>query len=328
MYIVARAYLDFVSRSAKNTLSLLAIPDIDLVSLWLLGSVPQLVFNYLGQDCMKRYPSILRWACLGLKKLVRNPVKGFELGIAFLGTTGVIVGLFFAGYQLRDGARSIRQNALSLKLANRVQLYNSDAGLSKMEFEDTNGKLWTLYAKPDTGDATNYCRLLLQLLNTNAAITNVPNAEELYALLGGLSCSPTNPADNLDHLRRAYNYSSQVLDQLHFAYDCWGEGIISSNELGTWIGYIKAIGPHPIFLATICRWHDKNYMCRNFADLLRHELEFDNGGKTNEASCRIIHYFYKEMDDSNFLDTLPYCGEVWHGWSTNAPKQDKRPSND
>jgi hypothetical protein len=261
-----------------------------------------------------------RWARIGVKKLIRNPVKGFELIIAFVGATGVFAGLVFAGCQVRDGARSVEQNAESIKIANRVQLYNSDVGLSRLEFDNSSGKIWTLYAKPNPDDPTNYCSELLRLLNTNDYIVTIPNAPKLYTVLAGLnSFGPTNSPDNLAELRRAYNYSSQVLDEMHFAYDCWGEGVVSSNELATWIGYIKAIGPHPLFLATICRWHDENYMCRNFADLLRHELESNNDGSTNEANRKIIKYFYKEMDDPGFLGTLPDCGEVWHGWSTNVP---------
>lgn len=222
-------------------------------------------------------------------------------------------------------AVELKNNAESLRTANRVQLYSLDTGLSTEYFNDPTGKFHSISVKPSWGtntnqtcNASNYCRQLLSLLCTNETNIAATNVQQLYEILNSANTNDYGknmPADLIE-LRKTYNVMSQALDEMHFAYDSWGAGVIDEDELATWIGYIKSYGPNPMFLTVIYNWHQKNYMCSNFADLLKKELLLNSDYQTtNYTNYRVIGYFYPQMLDPDFITNLPACGKVWNGWS-------------
>ncbi len=261
-----------------------------------------------------------QWLYKLREKLGEEPVKIIELLFQVVGFSAIFI-----------AAVELKHNAESLKTANRVQLYTLDTGLSKENFDNPEGKFHSLDAKPQWNinaskayNVSNYCQQLLGLLCTNNEIIAVTNVQELYGKLKSLKPADygTNAPPDLVELRKTYSVISQTLDEMHFAYDSWDDGVIDEDELATWFGYIKSMGPHPMFLAVIYNWHEKNYMCNQFADMLRYELKHNNDGSINATNCAVIEYFYTEMNGVNFTNSLPQCGKPWPGWS--SEKQKKR----
>ncbi len=76
-------------------------------------------------------------------------------------------------------------------------------------------------------------------------------------------------------MRKAYILQSKTLDEIYAAYDNFKLNVIDETEMETWIGYLRAVGPHPMLLATIYHWEESHYMTLDFARFLRDRMVFN-----------------------------------------------------
>jgi len=93
---------------------------------------------------------------------------------------------------------------------------------------------------------------------------------------------------NKSKLREFYNYSEDILTLIMNA--CWYReyGIISADSWSTFVGYIKEIGVHPIFLCAIYGCCKYSYIDKEFAEELKKIILKEHG----EDTLRVI---YKDM---------------------------------
>lgn len=215
-------------------------------------------------------------------------VKGAELGL-------IAVGLFFT-------VEAIRENTKSNLTASRSQLYESEGIVNIREFGAAASGLQSIYAQPP-GSVVNpeeYCRIRLKALATDASILQARNVTELYEAFAGLPSYDGKPSPSVVQVREAFIHLSSIFGLMHSAQDYKNGGVLSADELRTWLGYSSDIGPHPLLLVTIWNWHEARYMSREFAAAIRKRLIDD--APRNRA---IIEYFYPEMLAPQFLEALP-----------------------
>lgn len=215
-----------------------------------------------------------------------------------LGITELVL-LFFGFWFTRE---ALEQASNANKAASRGQLYATENVITEQEMQWGETRLHSLYARPsvDVGDPAVYVRLRLAAFGASDAILRCRNVKELYEVAYGMqSFGERRPGEDTVELRRAYTHLTLILTQMHAAYDYRGDGVISTEELTTWLGYTEDIGPHPMLLTTIWTWHEARYMSRGFAKLLR------DGLTATEQAKSVVRFFYPEMLTDVFLSRLP-----------------------
>jgi hypothetical protein len=201
--------------------------------------------------------------------------------------------------------RSLERNTEGILASSTTQLFYADTQLEKEEYDGADKPVWTIYGRPDTDDPTEYCqRLIGAIAKHSKSIATISNADALNKKIIELN-PPVDEIEDIAQLRRVKSHLTSILNEMHFAYDFWSKGILTRKELETWIGYLDAIGPHPLFLAEIDRWKHGRFMSRNFAEMLQTQLLKDPLNK------KIIDKFYSEMDGPAFLEGLPNYGKRW-----------------
>lgn len=215
-------------------------------------------------------------------------VKAVELTVL---VTGVVFGL-----------TGLNENTKSNLTASRSQLYESEAVISGREHDRADSSLLSLYAHPDESvtDPREYALVRMKAMSDDAGVLQARNVAELYEAFGGLKAyGPGAAPPGIVGVRQASIHLSAIFGVMHSALDYQREGVMSSEELGTWFGYVSDIGPHPLLLTTIWNWHDARYMTREFAASVRQRLLDDS-----PRNRTIIEYYYPQMLAPEFLDTL------------------------
>ncbi|MEQ1574674.1 MAG: hypothetical protein ABL993_10555 [Vicinamibacterales bacterium] len=215
-------------------------------------------------------------------------VKGAEIAL-------IAVGLFFT-------VEAIRENTKSNLTASRSQLYESEGTVNVREFGTAASSLQSIYAHPpdSTVNPEEYCQVRLKALAADASILQARNVAELYEAFEGLPSYHDKPSPGIVQVREAYIHLSSIFGLMHSAQDYKDGGVLSADELKTWLAYSSDIGPHPLLLVTVWNWHEAGYMSREFAAAIRQRLIDD--APRNRA---IIEYFYPAMLTPQFLTTLP-----------------------
>jgi hypothetical protein len=208
----------------------------------------------------------------------------------------LVGGVYFA-------VSGLQENTAANLTASRSQLYASEAVISSREFDASDSSLQSLYAHPDEAliDPKEYVVARMRALSDDEAVLRARNVSELYEAFAGLNTfGVAEPSRGLVQTRKAFSHLSSIFGVMHSALDYQREAVMSAAELGTWLGYVSDVGPHPLLLTTMWGWHDSRYMSREFAQIVRQRL-LDEAPR-NRA---IIEYFYPQMLAPDFLDALP-----------------------
>jgi hypothetical protein len=201
--------------------------------------------------------------------------------------------------------RALERNTEGILTSCSTQLFDADTQVEKEEFDGADKPLWSIYGRPNTSEATAYCQQLLAAIAKKKSISTIPDAESLNAKLVELS-PPADEVQDIAELRRVKSHVTLILNELHTAYDFWSKGIMSKEELKTWLGYFKIIGPNPLFLAEISHWKQAKFMSRNFAEMLQMKML-----QTPEDRA-VIEKFYPQLATPSFLDGLANYGKRWN----------------
>jgi hypothetical protein len=227
--------------------------------------------------------------------------RGWLLGFSLEDVASVLTlgGVVFAVIGIFDG----KTNILAVS---RAQLYQSDYDFIKLKASNPEWKAWSIYSYADKTDATQYCETLLKVFSDDPRLYDINSAEGLYRAYSDASTFGCDPrSKDMAELRRTYSICSALLDGMHQAYDLKQNKVIDQGELETWLGYIRAIGPHPVFLTAIAHWRDSHFMTKGFAMELRRRLTCDPENPDSKNNKRIVAKFYKVMLSPEFLEGLP-----------------------
>lgn len=200
--------------------------------------------------------------------------------------------------------RALERNTEGILTSCSTQLFDADTQVEKEEFDGADKPLWSIYGRPNTAESMAYCQQLLAAIAKKKSISTISDAESLNAKLVELN-PPADEVQDIAELRRVKSHVTLILNELHTAYDFWSKGIMSKEELKTWLGYFKIIGPNPLFLAEISHWKQAKFMSRNFAEMLQMKML-----QTPEDRA-VIERFYPQLATPSFLDGLANYGKRW-----------------
>lgn len=238
-----------------------------------------------------------------LRRHVKRNAIVYEL-VLLASTLGFsIYGIRIAVNGVRIGLSALEENTKSNLTASRSTLYQTEEAIAQREFDQAHSSLPSIYAHPPESveDPREYSRQRLVVVSSARSVLEATNVVELDQAIQGLdSFAPTKQSSGIAEMRRAFTHMTSIVVQMHAAFDYYRAGVISQQELDTWLGYTTDIGPHPVFLTVLWSWREQHYMSRQFADKVRTGLL-----EQSERNRRIIAYYYPEMLTAQFLDGLP-----------------------
>ncbi len=255
-----------------------------------------------------------------------EPVAYLTLVVAFLALVVGVPAAVLSTCQIKEAAGEVEKSAQKMLNDSRNNLYNSDDQVDRMQLELAKGRTWSIFWRPNTSDPRDYWNqhVAFLLAGTGVPVTAVQTPRQLYELF----TSPATLGDslslpvNFEEMRKTYILLSKTLDEIYSAYDNFCLKVIDETEMETWIGYLRSMGPHPMFLATLYHWQQSHYMTQDFAkflqDRLLNDCTFIAGQLTRKpfyvndlklTSREVIEQVYPEFATKEFWEELPEKSE-------------------